>query len=260
MRALRFPMSMPGALLRLSGGLKPETPFYAIGDIHGRADLLRRLLRLIKDDAQRHNMGPFQLVFLGDYIDRGYASAGVLQMIYRLSQRNPGWVTCLLGNHERMLLDFLDAPEQHGPGWLGNGGRWTLESYGISVSDDAMARPHYPGLARSLKKAMPLPIRNWLATRPLGWTSGNVICVHAATDPERPLDAQSPETLLWGHPRFRHQKRSDGTWVVHGHTIVAAPRVEEGKVSVDTGAYATGRLSAMAITPDGRTRALTTGA
>lgn len=263
MRALRLPLSIhfpifSGSLFGGSAPLAPKRPIYAVGDIHGRADLLVRLLRRIREDAERYKMDGFQLVFLGDYVDRGYGSSRVLAMLHRLSVRNPSWVTCLMGNHERMLLDFLADPEVAGPEWLRNGGRWTLESYRISLTDTGTEKADYAGLARALRRAMPAGTRKWLETRPLHWQSGNIVCVHAGMDPLAPVEQQPADTFLWGHRDFAQVRRKDSLWVVHGHTIVAAPRIADGRVSIDTGGYATGHLSAVAITPDGRTRIIST--
>ncbi len=263
MRALRLPLSiqfpsLSGALLRSTPPLAPERPIYAVGDIHGRADLLVRLLRSIREDAERHQMGRFQLVFLGDYVDRGFGSSRVVGMLHRLSARNPSWVTCLMGNHERMMLDFLADPEVAGPLWLRNGGRWTLESYRIALTEAATETADFIGLARALVRAMPAGTRKWLSELPLYWQSGNVACVHAGTDPLAPIEQQSADALLWGHRDFPNVRRKDALWVVHGHTIVATPRIGDGRISIDTGAYATGHLSAVAITPEGRTRIIST--
>src|SRR6056297_3043779 len=98
----------------------------------------------------------------------------------------------------------------------------------------------------------------WLRARPLSWRSGNVWALHAGADPHQPLDSQGDEVLLWGHPAFRRSPRRDGQWVVHGHTIVEHPHTAEGRIAVDTGAYATGRLSA-ALIECGAVRFLQTG-
>jgi serine/threonine protein phosphatase 1 len=91
----------------------------------------------------------------------------------------------------------------------------------------------------------------WLAARPLWWRSGNLIAVHALTDPAAPMEAQDDETLIWARPGRAFAPRADGAWVVHGHTVVPEPRVQAGHVAVDTGAYRTGRLTAAVFTPAG---------
>ena len=134
--------------------------------------------------------------------------------------------------------------------WLQNGGLQTLASFGVSPVHDTASRALASEMLRDrLIKAMGAEMLEWLRTRPLTWHSGNVWAVHAGADPHLPMTAQSSEALLWGHPRFRHVPRQDGQWVLHGHTIVAEPRIRQGRIALDTGAYATGLLTAAAITP-----------
>jgi len=230
-------------------GPQSEHAFLAVGDLHGRADLLLELDRLIED---RYIDWP--VVFLGDYVDRGERTREVLELLMSVSAGSTPMATCLMGNHERMLLDFLDTPDKSVRRWLHNGGLQTLASFGVTLPkrhfDDPVAQE---ALRDDLAEKMGEPVIDWLRARPLKWHSGNVWAVHAGADPDKPMDAQSPDVLLWGHPRFRRQRRRDGQWIVHGHTVVDAPVACENRIAVDTGAYATGRLSAVAISPDGVT-------
>lgn len=216
---------------------KPDSPFYAIGDVHGCFDQLRALLDRMDPDLP--------IVLVGDLVDRGDHSAEVL----RLVQSRPG-VVSLMGNHERMLLDFLDNPEGEGPRWLRVGGLQTLASFGIAgagnLGDPAALRAARDTLAEMLGPELTA----WIAARPLTWQSGNVAVVHAAADPKLPMEDQKPETLIWGHPAFERRQRTDGLWVVHGHTIVDTPSAEAGRISIDTGAFATGNLTAAYIAPE----------
>jgi len=223
--------------------LRPERPFVAIGDLHGRADLLLELDRLI--DAEYSG---WPVVFLGDYVDRGEESREVLELLMSIRADHDPPVTCLMGNHERMLLDFLDAPEEAGPRWLRNGGLQALASFGVAPprGGNGEAAALY-ALRDRLTEAMGADMIAWLGARPLTWHSGNVWAVHAAADPDLPMTEQAADTLLWGHPEFRRRPREDGQWVVHGHTVVEAPQMRAGRIALDTGAYATGRLSAAAI-------------
>lgn len=218
---------------------QPDRPFVAVGDIHGRADLLRAL------DAQLADLpADWPLVCVGDYVDRGEESAAVLQHLMRQGDRPR---VCLMGNHEDMLLRFLEAPEAERRRWLRNGGLQTLASFGVGGSP-----AQEPVTARdALAEAMGAELIDWLRARPLSWQSGNVAVVHGGVDPALPLAAQSRETLLWGHPDFARSLRDDGLWVVHGHTIVEAPQAEAGRIAIDTGAFATGRLTAAIVEPDG---------
>lgn len=224
--------------------LQPDSPFFAIGDIHGRSDLLDDLLAQIDTDQNE------QLVFVGDYVDRGPDSARTLSRLYEMAQRRPGQVTCLMGNHEKMMLDFIDDPLGGQANWLRNGGVTTLESFGISGvsmhadADEAMAA------SDALEAALPADLFVWLRALPLFWNNGNIWCVHAALDPAAPPDAQRSGTMLWGNRDFLKMPRNDGICVVHGHTRVSAPENQNSRIAIDTGAYDTGLLTAAYIAQD----------
>lgn len=229
--------------------VQPEHPFVAIGDIHGRADLLCEIDRLISERCP-----DWPVVFLGDYVDRGEKSREALELLISISDDHEPPVTCLMGNHERMLLDFLDRPETTGPSWLRNGGLQTIASFGLAPPRrESAGTEAFEELRSKLANAMGEDMIGWLRARPLTWQSGNVWAVHAAADPAIPMTAQTERTLLWGHAEFNERPRTDGQWVVHGHTIVETPRVHGERIAVDTGAYATGCLSAALITLDGVT-------
>lgn len=223
---------------------QPETPFLAIGDIHGRADLLLQLDKLIEK-----NFSGWPVVFLGDYIDRGEDSCEVLNLLMSVSPEGSPSVTCLMGNHERMLLDFLDRPSQYARRWVHNGGLQTLASFGVPLRLDRLGDDTAMTSTRDqLLDAMGAEMVDWLRARPLSWHSGNVWAVHAGANPTEPMEAQESGDLLWGHPKFTQGQREDGQWIVHGHTIVDLPFAQNGRISVDTGAYATGVLTAAVIT------------
>ncbi|MBT8154569.1 metallophosphoesterase [Epibacterium ulvae] len=212
--------------------MTPAEPFYAIGDIHGCFEQLADLLRQLKRGVP--------VVCLGDYVDRGPNSAAVLHLLQNLPE-----ITCLRGNHEEMLLRFLDDPAGSGQIWLRHGGLDTLASYGVAVGQD----PHE--IRDDLLAAMGADTLQWLEALPRVFQSGNVVATHAGADPSRPIAAQDPVHLTWGHPQFLRRRRRDGHWVVHGHVIVPRPELHPGRIAVDTGAYATGSLSAALVLPDG---------
>jgi len=230
-----------------SPSIEPEQAFVAIGDIHGRADLLDELDRRIEG-----RFPGWPRVYLGDYIDRGEQSREVLESLIAVSAGDGPQVTCLMGNHEQMMLDFLDDPVSNAHRWLRNGGLQTLGSFGVAPPKGTTDDPSAFHASRDrLMNAMGPEMTAWLKARPLSWRSGNVWAVHAGADPGLPMDMQPRDGLLWGHPAFLLQPRADGQSVVHGHTVVHALQYEQGRIALDTGAYATGRLSAAAISADG---------
>lgn len=229
--------------VEFSAPLQSETLIYAIGDVHGRADLLTLLLARIDSEIEAHD-GPAEVVFLGDYVDRGEHSREVLDLLVeRVEQERPA--VLLKGNHEQMLLDFLERPRR-GRRWLRYGGLQTLSSYGVgdlrALSEGADLSPVRDRLAEAMG-----PHADFLGRLALTHRNGNVLCVHAAADPVVAPDEQAPEALLWGCESFTTQAREDGLWVVHGHTVVSEPRSSNGRIAVDTGAYFSGRLTAARI-------------
>ena len=220
-------------------------PVAVIGDVHGCDALLGRLLdRIARDLACR-------VVCVGDYVDRGEASAAVID---RLMARPD--ITCLKGNHEAMLLAFLDEPDRQADRWLRNGGLQTLASFGVPGPNAARARG--PEQVRDdLAAALGDARIAWLRDRPLTWASGNLLVTHAGADPARAPDDQRAHDLLWGTPAFMAAPRTDDIWVAYGHVIQDAAHAEAGRIAVDTGAFATGLLTA-AILGDGPVRFLTT--
>lgn len=226
--------------------IAPDRPVAAIGDLHGRYDLLTALEQRLRDEAD----AGAAWVFLGDYVDRGPDSAGVLDWLRGRQQAAPDQVICLKGNHEKMMLDFIDDPAGKGARWLVNGGMETLASYGIDGQPARHGAEEALEAADALEAALPEGMQDWLRALPLHWASGNIHCVHAGMDPARAPEAQEPRSLLWGHPAFLRQPRADGLTVVHGHTIVDAPWLGDGRICVDTGAYRSGRLTAALLAGD----------
>lgn len=220
----------------------PDPPVCVVGDVHGCADLLDRLLERI---AAQPGAGELRLIFAGDLVDRGPDSAAVLDRVQALC--DDGRAVALMGNHERMMLDFLEAPDRVGTLWLTNGGDATLASLGVN--------PHRPAdpaaLAASLQAALPPGQEAWLRALPLSWRDGALAVCHAGADPARPFEDQDPRVLMWGHRDFRRRMRTDGLWIVHGHVIAPEVRAEGGRIGTDTGAFATGRLSAVWLDRDG---------
>ncbi len=228
-------------------GPQVERTVCVIGDVHGRRDLLKRLL-----DRIAAELPDAVVVTVGDYVDRGPDSRGVLDLLG--GQRD---VVALRGNHEDMMLSFLDAPVEEGPLWLFNGGVQTLESYGITGVSERSPAPDLARASAALTRALG-PRRMWLDQLPLTWSTGNLLVSHAGADPSRAPDDQEAADVLWGHPNFGKVRRRDGIWVVHGHWIVERPFVAGGRIATDTGAWFSDRLTAAVIAPDAPVRFLHT--
>ncbi len=227
------------AVAPVCGSPSPDERLFLVPDLHGRLDLLDRALALRQD----HHPAA-RLIILGDMIDRGPDSAGVLS---RLRQCDPASTICLLGNHEAMLLRALDQPKRHLSAWLRHGGLETCWSFGLH---DVSEKPDQANaLSARLEAAIGSDGLTWLRSLPLSWQSGNVVAVHAALDPDRAVLDQEPDVMLWGHPQFERTLRKDEIWVAHGHMIVAGAGWAQGRISLDTGAYATNRLAVAIIDP-----------
>ncbi len=223
----------------------PGHRIYAVGDVHGRHDLLAALLARIEADAAAHEDGRLPiLVFLGDLVDRGDHSREALDLALRAQRRWPRTVV-LRGNHEAALLDFLEEPERSAA-WLGFGGRQTLASYGVPAPNADAEPPELHAAAEALAAALEAHAR-LLQETDLMFRSGDVVFAHSGIDPARPLDAQGEGALLWGRSAFLEAGPPEGLRVVHGHWADPEPTVTPARINVDTGAYYTGRLTAVRL-------------
>lgn len=227
------------------------TAIYAIGDIHGRVDLLDRMEAAISADI--HATQPIRalICYLGDYIDRGPHSA---QVIERLSRSFEDGITrvFLRGNHEDRMLDFLVEPASNGPAWMKFGGREALESYGLNVPET----PDDDGwwlLRDRLNSALPAAHGVFLQNLHLGLRWRDFLFVHAGLDPETASTMQSPHHLMWIREPFLSSEREWGFTVVHGHVIVDEPEFRSNRIGIDTGAYQSGRLTCL-VAADQATR------
>lgn len=220
-----------------------DARIYAVGDIHGRIDLLDQLLLRIDAHRNAHPIARPLEVFLGDYIDRGPASRDVIaRLITRTSTRG---AVCLQGNHEMLLRWFLDDPATLEE-WGRYGGLATLMSYGLapSVKPD---RDEQLKLATDLKRALPSAHHHFLASLALCFTYGDFFFVHAGVRPRIPLRRQRADDLLWIRDDFLLWEQEFGKIVVHGHTPVPQPEIRSNRINIDTGAYATGRLTCLVL-------------
>jgi serine/threonine protein phosphatase 1 len=219
---------------------------YAIGDIHGRLDLLDYLLDLIERDLKGRAETPATLIFLGDYVDRGPDSKGVAD---RLIQGFPARFTpvFLKGNHEDLLLSFVRDPAP-GLSWLRNGGDATLSSYGVEAETIQNAFWGGPqGIAEAAQRfraVLPEGHLRFYQELKLFCHLGDYFFTHAGVRPNVPLDKQSEDDLLWIRHEFLNSAEDFGAVVVHGHTPTRAPQDLRNRIGVDTYACRTGKLTA----------------
>jgi len=234
---------------RTNASLPPGSRVYAIGDIHGRLDLLNKMLSLIELDRKDREEAQTTLVFLGDYIDRGGNSKGVVS---RLIEGLPAGLNpvFLKGNHESLLLSFLDRPG-FGLNWLYNGGDATLLSYGVEA--DAIRNAYWaggPGLLQAFtafRKLLPDDHLRFYRGLKLSHRAGGYFFAHAGVRPGIPLDQQNENDLIWIREEFLSHPDDFGAVVVHGHTPANAPEDLHNRIGIDTLAFHTGRLTAVGL-------------
>jgi serine/threonine protein phosphatase 1 len=203
---------------------------YAIGDVHGCLDKLQRILVRCRDHGGDR---PRRLVFVGDYVDRGPDSRGVIETLLALQQQEAEMV-CLRGNHEAMMLEAFATGDEDL--WLLNGGGSTLGSYGIRQALD-----------------LPGEHMDWVTRLPLSFDDGWRLFVHAGLNPHAPLDRQTEEDVLWIREPFLSSRRDFGRLVVHGHTPLrtGVPDLRANRLNLDTAAVFGGPLTA-AVFEDGQ--------
>jgi serine/threonine protein phosphatase 1 len=236
-------------------GAKARVPdgeiIYAVGDIHGRDDLLGQLHRSIEEDLATMAQGRrAQMIYLGDYIDRGSDSRAVLD---RLLERPVGGAdrTFLKGNHEDALLRFLDG-EDGGERWLSLGAGATARSYGVSLRDGEGQRLAVDIIRARMRAAIPDRHLSFLRALGLFHAAGDYLFVHAGIRPGRRLEQQDPQDMLWIRGPFLRSWRPHGRVVVHGHAAGSDIVVRRNRICIDTMAYATDRLSCVVL--DGASR------
>jgi serine/threonine protein phosphatase 1 len=239
--------SSSASRIAASQGSVPEgTRIYAIGDIHGRLDLLDEVLARVDADTGIHPIPNEIRVFLGDYIDRGPDSKHVLDRLISYCTAQP--TVCLMGNHEAFLREFLKNPDVLSV-WRRCGGLDTLLSYGLTpkIETDAQGQRE---LASALYKILPSSHREFLSSLKRYYICGDFFFVHAGVRPGISLTEQSEDDLLWIREDFLTCEEPFGKVVVHGHTPVLEPEVRANRINIDTGAYATGRLTCLVLESD----------
>ena len=227
---------------------RPSVPaglrVYAIGDIHGRLDLLDRLLELIQADASRARDQTAVRVFLGDYIDRGPDSAGVIARLIELQERDPNAIF-LRGNHEQMLLDFLDDPNFY-QAWCKLGGEQTLLSYDVTpplFEEDSVFQDVHGAFAA----AMPERHLKFIGSTKFMHVEGDYLFAHAGIRPQVHFSEQNPQDLMWIREEFLSSSSKFEKVVVHGHSGQKGPDVRPNRIGIDTLAYKTGTLTALVL-------------
>lgn len=222
---------------------------YAIGDVHGCYDQLVRLLAAIAEDAKAHEGGRRPLLLLaGDYIDRGPQSDRVMATLVWLARHSPFELVMLKGNHEAMLLDFIDRPF-HAKGWLRVGGATTLAAYGVSLPEGEQAiADRCEAIRDEFMDQLPASHLDLLRSMPSRAVRGDYMFVHAGVRPGLPLARQDERDFLWIRDDFLESGQPLEKVIVHGHSWTsAAPVFTPWRIGIDTGAYRTGALTAVRL-------------
>jgi len=220
---------------------------YAIGDVHGRLDLLEPLIEQIWADAAASPSAERPvLVFVGDYVDRGVASRGVVDTVIALQRQGRFEVCALKGNHEEALLAFLEDAN-FGPTWSEHGGSATLASYGVTPPILRLDTQAWGRAQAAFAEALPAAHLAFVRQLQLTAVFGDYLFVHAGLRPGVPLSDQDEHDLLWIRQDFIGATRPFEKVVVHGHTPEEQAFVGQNRIGIDTGAYATGVLTAVRL-------------
>jgi serine/threonine protein phosphatase 1 len=215
---------------------------YAIGDVHGRLDLLERMHAHIRAEIERDRPADWRIIHLGDYVDRGPQSRQVLDFLIAACRDNERMLT-LAGNHDRGFLEFLAEPSLETL-FMQNGGVETAASYGVSFDyrRGSLGRFH-----AELERAVPEEHQRFILSRGFSASFGDFFFCHAGIRPRVPLEEQRPDDLMWIRGEFLNYQGLHPKVVVHGHTITPEPEVLANRVNIDTGACFTGVLTAISI-------------
>lgn len=221
----------------------PGMRLYAIGDVHGCFDLLTDLHEQIRAEIDAERPEDWRIIHVGDYVDRGPDSRGVIDFLWRATTGDPRMIA-LAGNHDVGLLDFMADPQPEGL-FAGNGGAETARSYG--VSPDFTTRSGAQRTADGLRAAMPQAHVEFLGGLPRSASFGDFFFCHAGVRPGVALDRQDPQDLIWIRERFLNWPGLYEKIVVHGHTPANPPELLPNRINVDTGAFKSGVLTALAV-------------
>jgi serine/threonine protein phosphatase 1 len=221
----------------------PDHLIYAVGDIHGCLDQLDRLLTAIRADAKGERA---EIVFVGDYIDRGPDSRAVVERLINLDFPTGLKSTFLKGNHEQVLLDFL-AGDEIGDQWVQFGGADTLASYGVTPPSGSATQEKWSEIRRDLQLALPESHLQFYRETQICAERGCYLFVHAGVNPDTPLTEQTERDMMWIRDPFLYDERALDRIIVHGHTPEEKPFCDNRRIGIDTGVYATGVLTAVRL-------------
>ncbi|MDB5682910.1 MAG: serine/threonine protein phosphatase [Sphingomonas bacterium] len=217
---------------------------YAVGDIHGRLDLTEQLIGMIEQDDAERGAAETMIVFLGDLVDRGPDSCGVIDFLMRYRE-GPRECVFLAGNHDEIFARAASGDREAAATLHRMGGRETALSYGISGEE--YDRGDYGDLAALLAERVPAAHTRFMRSWPDWHQIGDYVFVHAGIKPDRPMSEQRPGDLRWIRSAFLGHEECHGIMVVHGHTITEGPDIRSNRIGIDTGAYRTGKLTALGL-------------
>ncbi|MZR29689.1 metallophosphoesterase family protein [Sneathiella litorea] len=218
---------------------------YVIGDIHGRKDLLSSLLDKIARDRAAKEKADTHLIFLGDYVDRGPDSAGVINMLLALDQSDMNVIT-LKGNHEAAMRSFLQDPVK-GKRWLYYGGDATLRSYGVDFALRDITEDKIVQAGRKLRKNLPDSHLKFICSLKSSHMIGDYFFVHAGIEPGKSIDNQKEHDLLWIRDAFLEHEGLYEKVIVHGHSIIPEPELKDNRIGIDTGAFYSNLLTCLVL-------------
>lgn len=229
--------------------VNPKSPagsvVYAVGDIHGRLDLLQKIQDEILADAARSKAARKVVIYLGDYVDRGKESKGVIEHL--INYPLYGFESIFLkGNHEHAMQNFLDDPKLSEI-WLFWGGEATLYSYGVDIRDEKGRRPDVDRMGQDFANKFPEKHREFLKKLRMKHIEGDYIFVHAGLRPGISIENQTEEDMMMIREEFIFSKDLFEKTVIFGHTIFSEPFVKRGRIGIDTGSYASGNLTCVAL-------------
>jgi serine/threonine protein phosphatase 1 len=224
---------------------------YAIGDIHGRADLLERIHSVILDDiADAAPETKLILIYLGDYVDRGMHSKEVIDLLVN-HPLEPFEIVHLMGNHDEKMLNFVETKNPN-PTWMSVGGDTTVYSYGVRVPKDILTSIRFDHIQNQLREKLPMSHFKFLRNLVPSYLIGDYFFTHAGINPDRAIDDQLNGDLIWGKKSFLSSNLNFGKTIVHGHTVGYEPVTRSNRICIDTGAFQSEVLTCLVLEKDSR--------